>query len=142
MNENKDLRTPAIQFGVDEPVGRCLYYEKYCETQKGANIKQTGLFIDAEYPILGASPDGIVSCHCCGKELLEIKCSAKYKDKSPIEVCSENSYHLYLDENNKVSLKYDSPWYIQIQGQMGVSKMKWCDCFLHNKRYFCLKNIF
>jgi hypothetical protein len=36
--------------------------------------------------------------------LLEIKCSAKYKDKSLIEVFSENCYHLYLDENNKVSL--------------------------------------
>lgn len=86
----------------------CLYYEKYCETHKGANIKQTGLFIDAEYPILGASLD--VSCHCYGKGLVEIQCSAKYKDKSPIEICSENSDHFYLDENNKVSLKYDSPW--------------------------------
>ena len=62
MKENKDLRTPAKQFGVDnEPVTRCLYYEKYCETHKGANIKQTGMFIDAEYPILGASLDGLVS---------------------------------------------------------------------------------
>jgi hypothetical protein len=113
MNENKDLRTPATQFGVDnEPVTICLYSEKYSETHKGASITQTGMFIDAEYPILGASLDGPVSCHCCGKGLLEIKCSAKYKDKSPNEVCSENYYHLYLDENNKVSLKYDSPWYI------------------------------
>jgi hypothetical protein len=35
-------------------VTRCLYYEKYCETHKVENIKQTGMFIDAEYPILGA----------------------------------------------------------------------------------------
>jgi hypothetical protein len=63
-----------MQFGVDnEPVARCLYYEKYCETHKGANIKQTGLFIDAKYPILGASPDGIVSCHCCCADVLSQK---------------------------------------------------------------------
>ena len=99
-----------MQFGVDnEPLARCLYFDKYCKTHKDADIIQTGLFIDSKHHILGASPDGIVSCHCCEKGLLEIKCSSKYKDKYPCDVCSDNSYHLYLDENNKVSLKCNSP---------------------------------
>ena len=81
-------------------------------------------------------------CHCCGKGLLEIKCSPKYKDKSPIEFCPENSYHLYLDENNKVCLKYDSPWYIQIQGQMGLCKMKWCDFVFYTTKGIYVERIY
>ena len=32
------------------------------------------LFIDVARPYIGVSPDGIISCKCCGNGLLEIKC--------------------------------------------------------------------
>ena len=34
----------------------------------------TGLHINAEYPHVGASPDGIIVCDCHGKDPLEKKC--------------------------------------------------------------------
>ena len=37
-------------------------------------VVPTGLHVNPSFPHLGASPDGIVSCCCCGKGLLEIKC--------------------------------------------------------------------
>ena len=37
-------------------------------------VELTGLHINPSSPHLVASPDGIVSCFCCGDGLLEIKC--------------------------------------------------------------------
>ena len=48
-------------------------------------IEETGLFIDPDLPYLGASPDSIVSCTCCGKGVVEVKCPFCFKDGLPIE---------------------------------------------------------
>ena len=32
---------------------------------------------------MGASPDGIVSCSCCGKGVLEVKCPHSVKESFP-----------------------------------------------------------
>jgi len=44
--------------------------------------RNSGFVIPLEYPYLGASPDGRVSCDCCGKGLVEIKCT-KYPNDKP-----------------------------------------------------------
>lgn len=36
--------------------------------------KQIGLILMKENPYIGASPDGITSCDCCSKSIIEIKC--------------------------------------------------------------------
>ena len=107
---------------------------EYGKSHKSASITQSGLFIDHDHPFLGASPDGIVSCKCCGNGLLEIKCSFTHQNKTPYEVCEDNHYHVYADENNEMRLKTSSSWYIQIQAQLGVCKRKWCDFVLFTKK--------
>ena len=37
-------------------------------------VKDSGLCIHPQYPHLGANPDAIISCQCCGVGVLEIKC--------------------------------------------------------------------
>ena len=39
-------------------------------------VVECGLFISVEYPFLGASPDGLVTCTCCGDGICEIKVSS------------------------------------------------------------------
>ena len=46
-------------------------------------VFEAGLFIDPYRPFLGASPDGIVNCKCCGKGVIEIKCPLCVKDGLP-----------------------------------------------------------
>jgi hypothetical protein len=31
---------------------------------------------------MGVTPDGIISCDCCGKGALDIKCPFKHRDKT------------------------------------------------------------
>ena len=38
------------------------------------SIGDSGLVLNPKWPHLGASPDGIVQCECCGRGMIEIKC--------------------------------------------------------------------
>ena len=46
--------------------------------------------LNTAYPHLGATPDGIVQCMCCGKGVVEVKCPHNCKDKS-LKIASDNS---------------------------------------------------
>lgn len=47
-----------------------------------------------------------------------------------------------IDENNDVRLKHTSPWYVQIQGQMGICKSLWCDFVFFTRRGIIIDNKF
>jgi len=47
------------------------------------------------YPFEGASPDGMVTCICCGTGVIEIKCPYSCRNKSLKEVSEEKS-HFFL----------------------------------------------
>ena len=42
-----------------------------------------GLFISMERPLIGVTPDGAISCDCCGKGILEVKGPHLFKDGLP-----------------------------------------------------------
>ena len=44
------------------------------------SVDLSGVILNPDFPYLGASPDGIVNCSCCGVGCLEIKCSSRYRD--------------------------------------------------------------
>lgn len=132
---NANVQSEAMKFGKDhEPVARQLYFHNYKSTHKNAFIKECGLFIYSLKPFIGASPDAIVDCKCCGQGLVEIKCSFTYKDELPSIAANDDHYHLYTNENNQIRLRHSSSWYVQIQGQLGVTKMKWCDFVFYTRR--------
>lgn len=55
-----------------------LAVEKYIKAEKknheNLQVSGNGLFINPRWPHIGASPDSIVQCDCCGKRVLEVKC--------------------------------------------------------------------
>ena len=48
----------------------------------GLSVCKSGLVIHPLYPYMGASPDGLIKCRCCGPGVLEVKCPFSCKDKS------------------------------------------------------------
>ena len=42
---------------------------------------ESRLFRSEAYPYLMASPDGLISCNCCGKDILGIKCTGSRQEK-------------------------------------------------------------
>ena len=45
--------------------------------------RNCGLFLDIAKPYLGAAPDQLVNCKCCGEGLLEIKCPYVIRHTKP-----------------------------------------------------------
>ena len=135
-------RIPSIAFGKKyEPVARQQYIDSCKKSHRNFKVDTCGLYICDQYPFMGASPDGKVTCKCCGVGLIEIKCSFTYQNVEPSEACKDDHYHLYLDENNDTRLKQTSPWYIQIQGQMGICKVLWCDFVFFTRKGIVIDRI-
>lgn len=88
--------------------------------------KQVGLVIDPEYPYLGASPDGLTVCTCCGQGCLEIKCPYILKEIKIEEYAFLNRACLEYD-GEIIRLKRNHAYFYQIQLQMKLTKTSYCD---------------
>jgi len=42
----------------------------------------SGLVVNPQWPFIGACPDGVIECDCCGRGVLEIKCPYCHRDSS------------------------------------------------------------
>ncbi len=88
-----------------EALARKLYETQMRKKHKGLKVKCAGLIISKNCPLLRASPDGIVSCSCCGTGIVEIKCPYKFQFQTGEEIARDGSYHIKLGDDNKVQLK-------------------------------------
>lgn len=140
---NEQISSAPIQHGIIyEPIARQQYINNEKMRHSKFSVKQCGLFVDNTLPYIGASPDGVVTCKCCGTGLLEIKCTYKYRNNTPIEISSENNYHLHFDNDAKgIRLKKESAWYTQIQGQLGICQLPWCDFVFHTLKEIHIERI-
>ena len=53
-------------------------------------FETSGLVVHESYPFMGASPDGIINCKCCGFGVLEITC----RETSFREKATESTFFL------------------------------------------------
>lgn len=107
-----------------EPVAKNCYQKvmsKVCPTLK---VQETGLLLSEHFPFIGCSADGIVSCKCHSKKLIEIKCPFALKHLSPREAALQRGCY---SEGDTLKLKMNTDYFYQIQGQMGLHKIHKCD---------------
>ena len=88
-------------------------------------MQNTGLHINAKVPYLGASPRGLIQCDCHGKGVLDIKCPYSYRYELKKWQLDKNSP---IDENCQV--KIDHKYYYQIESQMFIPNLNYCDFFI------------
>ena len=101
-------------------------------------IEETGLFIDPDLPYLGASPDSIVSCTCCGKGVVEVKCPFCFKDGLPTE---DDQSFCMTKQDDVWALKKNHPYYYQIQLQMFVCKTSYADFVVWTEKECIVKRV-
>ena len=92
-------------------------------------ITDSGFFINPQYPTLGASPDGIISCDCHGIRTLEIKCPYCSRDCTPETAveCSKISFLERDDNGDGFKLKEDTAYYYQVQAQLNICDVQYGD---------------
>lgn len=116
-----------FRWGCDnEERARQCYVELQSKMHSNFNIEQSGLQINPAYPFLGASPDGLVSCTCCGNGLLEVKCPFSGKDVG-LQVAAENKDFCLELSNGVFKLRRDHRYYYQVQAQLFVTGKAHCD---------------
>ncbi|CAG2244518.1 unnamed protein product [Mytilus edulis] len=115
----------AIKWGLEkEAITRDTYIQYMEKNHSNFECKLSGLKISEQNYFLGASADGVISCSCCGRGTLEIKCPHKHKDKSSMDAAKEDPTFC-LD--TQLHLKNNHKYYTQIQFQMFVYDTDYCD---------------
>ena len=97
----------------------------------------------ADKSYLGASPDGLVLCTnvdtlCNG--CLEIKCPYSIDGSVTIELSPQSivekfgsKFFIKTTEDGSLYLPHDHKYYAQVQGQMAILGIEWCDFVVYSK---------
>lgn len=95
-------------------------------------VKETGLTLCSTHSFLGASGDGRV--HDAGEEgVLEIKCPFSLKGKPVHKMEIQDILNLtdpafcLVEGNDGPRLRRDHDYYAQVQGEMALMGLPWCD---------------
>ena len=140
-------KVPALHWGIThEDTARKEYVELASEYHVNFECCDSGLHVNPKFPHLGATPDGVTNCDCCGNGLLEIKCPYKHRNEHPHKV-QDPTFYLKKDDG-EIHLPTDHEYYFQVQGQLAVCEMDYCDfvcwtpCGLHCERILVDTNFF
>lgn len=121
---------PSIRHGNQyEDVARQLYIEFKKSEGYPVSVYRAGLVVNPSAPHLGASPDGHVVDTARPDDpngVLEIKCPSSKKFSSAAEAFQANKFCMSLVDDVP-HLKENSKYYNQIQGQMLICGVNWCD---------------
>lgn len=128
---NKDLsHVKSISYGKNNEAKAAEKYVTYMEASGlPFNISESGVIVSKDMLWLAASPDRKVTA-VNDYGLVEIKCPYTLRNLTPEEACQEPTFYCDLLDGNP-KLQRNHSYYYQIQGQLGISGMKWCDfvCF-------------
>lgn len=135
------FRSIATDWGIDnEKVAKDAYFSSMKTKHNNLTIRDSGLIINPKYPYIGASPDAIVQCTCCGIRCLEIKCPFSYRDKSIHKLADDETY-LHYGYNGEILLKTDHNYFYQVQTQLLATGYKSCDFFVWTLKDYSLTKI-
>nr|CAI5834333.1 unnamed protein product [Callosobruchus analis] len=93
---------------------------KSLEDSLNVKVVPTGIWLH-ECGYLGASPDGLIG----ENEIVEVKCPYKYRDVSLLDdIKSSRNYIIFSDEEGNITVNRDHEYFLQIQGQLAITKRK------------------
>lgn len=111
----------ATEYGNKfEPVALRKFEEDMKKCHVNTKVKESGLYLHC-VGYVGASPDGVLSCDCCGKSLVEIKCPFTLAASNPNHDFEKTRFMKKWGE--KITLNRNHKYYTQVQVQMGVTNI-------------------
>ncbi|XP_047130217.2 uncharacterized protein LOC124810062 [Hydra vulgaris] len=105
---------------------KAKFKQIFRKSHKNCKFNDPGMTVMKSHPFISVTPDMEIECLCHGSGLVEIKCPASIIGKVPHP---ENYAHIE-EANGIISLKKNSEYYFQIQGQLGVTQKKYCYFFI------------
>ena len=129
------MTAPSLEWGkVHEDVALQQYVD---HQHSSGHVRlfccRSGFIVCDEHPFLGALPDAVVYDPDTEDSfgLAEVKCPYSHRLITPAEACSHKDFCCTLDTcastgQPQIKLKRKHKYYSQVQGQLGISKRKWC----------------
>ncbi len=97
-------------------------------------IKPCGFFVDSNNSYIGATPDGLIKCKCCGTGVLEIKCPYCAKEADTLnDIADFRKQFCLQNQPSGLQLSRNHQYYMQCQLQMHVTKHLYCDFVVWNR---------
>ncbi|XP_019861952.1 PREDICTED: uncharacterized protein LOC109590481 [Amphimedon queenslandica] len=125
---SKSATIPSLQWGIEnEEIARKAYIDTMSDGHCNISFMPAGLHVNPDFPHLGASPDGIIECDCCGDGLIEIKCPFKYRHLDPNLITDASFYIKRNIEGDIIGLSHDHEYFYQVQGQLSICSKDYCD---------------
>lgn len=115
----KNICTKATAWGKNnEDRAKGVFERKY----PNLKISDCGIFINSQWPFLGASPDAIIS----NDSLLEIKCPYSARNTT-IKEAVESRLIVYLKSSGDgFELNKNHNYFYQVQGQLNIWEKTTC----------------
>ena len=139
---HSNLSTSAIQWGRSkESVARQQYEQALKQQSPEMSVQQCGVYISND-GFLAASPDGII-CNEEGSPVgtLEIKCPYTQRNKTIVDACKKSNFPCEAEEDS-VHLKTNHDYYYQVQGQLAILNLTWCDFVVWTVRDMHIERIY
>ena len=144
MGYNGPLRhlPPAMRWGKEnEAKARECYLVNRQSVGEDMVVQPTGLHLLPEKSFLAASSDGKILCRstdtCC-YGCLEIKCPYSIKgaitiELTPMEIAEQfPDFFMKKGSDDLLHLPTDHSYYAQVQGEMAILGVEWCDFVVYS----------
>ena len=128
LNPTRFVQTPAMKRGVELEPHAATIYANVAKNGR-VNVFPSGLIIHPKCPWLGCSPDRkVYDLDALGSDqnpfgLLEVKV---VKEEA---TSFDDVRYLTKDNINQYSVKKNDIYYYQVQCQLGLTGLDWCDFF-------------
>lgn len=127
MGYTPSFTSAACDHGITNECKVRLQYKKLMsKTHKKFSVTETGMHLSLSHPFIAASPDGLVTCLCCGDGLLEVKSPWTDRFLTTKEYLSKN-HSLIVQTEGTCELNKEHTWFTQIQTQIFCTNRNYCD---------------
>lgn len=119
-----------------------LALREYCKLT-GNHVHSCGLVVNPTAPFLGASPDALV-CVKGVTGIVEVKCPFRCLHLTPAEAVStlEKFYLSLSPSTGELVLDHNHAYYYQVQGQLLVTGVSFCDFVTYTPKGINVQRIF
>ncbi|XP_033747952.1 uncharacterized protein LOC117332971 [Pecten maximus] len=139
--ESAKFTSTATSWGcTHEKVARETYNEALQTLHDNFAVEAVGLTLNPDFPLFGASPDGTVSCDCCGEGVVEIKCPYCVRSSS-LDMYTGASSCLEETDGERKTLKKQHPYYYQVQTQIHLCGKEYADFVVWTEREVHIERI-
>lgn len=134
--------TAATRWGCsNEKKARDVYQNVMNAEHENLTLADSGLHVNPVWPFLGASPDSMVDCDCCGRGVCEIKCPFKHRENTVLQATVLDEAFCLHQHNSKLALKKKHQYYYQVQAQLFVCDVDYCDFIVWTKKDVYIERI-